>query len=71
MQGNAESLYGLKVRQFSSYDDFRSGDIIIVAMAKETQGEGTHLLKERGIPYFTYARNELEGPFDVKSEDAG
>ena len=62
-EGNPDTLLDLPVILFDEYRKQERDSVIVVAMAKELQLEVESMLKARGMRYFFYVGNVLEGPF--------
>ena len=62
--GNPETLFERPVRVFAEEREALAGKTVVVAMAKALHPEIRQMLeKEKGLTYYLYAQNVLEGPF--------
>ena len=68
MKGNPERLHDLPVRLIDSIDSFPEGTAVVVAMASTLQAGPAENLKKKGVAFYLYSKDFLDGPMGLPAE---
>ena len=68
MEGNPEQLDDLTVCPVGTIECFPEGSAVVVAMSPMLFSEPIEILNKKGIPYFLYSNNTLDGPWGQQKE---